>query len=199
MAPNAPQNSAGRSPVAAPDVDADDLELTRLIAACAARSSRALRQLYDRTAPQLLACMVRILKRRALAEEALQDVFVSIWQRAGQFESRRGRPRAWLMSIARYRAIDVSGRNAPSCIEEAEIEQLPQLVTEGGMDWAGAGRSAAALARCFELLSPDQRRGIELSIRRRGVARGHRTRHASAVGDGKELDPARARLAPAVP
>ena len=91
MAPNAPQNSAGRSPVASPDVDSDDLELTRLIAACAARNSQALRQLYDRTAPQLLACMVRILKRRALAEEALQDVFVSIWQRAGQFESRRGR------------------------------------------------------------------------------------------------------------
>jgi RNA polymerase sigma-70 factor (ECF subfamily) len=164
MAPNAPQNSAGRSQVAAPDVDAEDLELTRLIAACAARNSQALRQLYDRTAPQLLACMVRILKRRALAEEALQDVFVSIWQRAGQFESRRGRPRAWLMSIARYRAIDVLRSERAELYREAEIEQLPQLVTEGGMDWAGAGRSAAALARCFELLSPDQRRGIELAF-----------------------------------
>src|SRR5882672_6341263 len=107
MAPNAPQNAAGRSQIASPDVDADDVELTRLIAACAARNAQALRQLYDRTAPQLLACMVRILKRRALAEEALQDVFVSIWQRAGQFESARGRPMAWMMSIARYRAIDL--------------------------------------------------------------------------------------------
>ncbi len=62
MAPNAP-NAAGRAPIASPDVDTDDLELTRLIAACAARNSQALRQLYDRTAPQLLACMVRILKR----------------------------------------------------------------------------------------------------------------------------------------
>src|SRR5687767_13724742 len=100
MAPKAPSNAAGRN-IASPDVDSDDLELTQLIAACAARNSQALRQLYDRTAPQLLACMVRILKRRALAEEALQDVFVSIWQLAGQFESRRGRPRASLMSIAR--------------------------------------------------------------------------------------------------
>src|SRR3569832_857760 len=107
MAPNAPQNSAERSPVAAPDDEADEHEHTRQIAACAARNAQALRQLYDRTAPQLLACMVRILKRKALAEEALQDGFVSIWQRAGQFEARRGRPRAWLMSIARYRAIDV--------------------------------------------------------------------------------------------
>ena len=48
--------------------DLIDVELTQLIAACAARNAQALRQLYDRTAPQLLACMVRILKRKALAE-----------------------------------------------------------------------------------------------------------------------------------
>ncbi len=146
------------------DSDADDADLARLIAACAARDAQALRQLYDRTAPQLLACMVRILKRRALAEEALQDVFVSIWQRASQFESRRGRPRAWLMSIARYRAIDVLRAERADLYREAEIEQLPQLITEGGTDWAGAGRSAAALARCFDLLSAEQRRGIELAF-----------------------------------
>src|ERR1044071_9358868 len=105
-----------------PDGDGDDSELTGLIAACAARDSHALRQLYDRTAPQLLACMVRILKRRALAEEALQDVFVSIWQRASQFESRRGRPRAWLMSIARYRAIDVLRSERTELYRAAEIE-----------------------------------------------------------------------------
>ena len=38
------------------------------------------------------------------------------------------------------------------------------FVTEGASDWSGAGRSAAALARCFELLSADQRRGIELAF-----------------------------------
>jgi len=66
MAPKAPSPAAG--PISlSPESDADDLELTRLIAACAARNAQALRQLYDRTAPQLLACMVRILKRRALA------------------------------------------------------------------------------------------------------------------------------------
>ena len=66
-----------------------DAELERLIRACAARDRVALRQLYDLMAGQMLACMLRILKRRALAEEALQDVFVSIWQRAAQFESAR--------------------------------------------------------------------------------------------------------------
>jgi RNA polymerase sigma-70 factor (ECF subfamily) len=163
MAPKAP-NLARQTIGAAADADPDDAELTQLIASCAARDARALRELYDRTAPQLLACMVRILKRKALAEEALQDVFVSIWQRAGQFEARRGRPRAWLMSIARYRAIDVLRAERAELYREAEIDQLPQLVTEGASDWSGAGRSAAALARCFELLSADQRRGIELAF-----------------------------------
>src|SRR3569833_4167949 len=80
-----------------------DSELERLIAGCAKREARALRGLYDITSSQLLACMIRILKRRALAEEALQDVFVSVWQRAAQYESRRGRPWTWLVSIARHR------------------------------------------------------------------------------------------------
>jgi RNA polymerase sigma factor (sigma-70 family) len=140
-----------------------DTELEQLIAACAAKDSRALRRLYDLTSPQLLACMVRILKRRALAEEALQDVFVSIWQRASQYETRRGRARAWLVSIARHRAIDVLRQERAELYRETEIDELPQLVVEGGTDWSTAGRSSAALQRCFELLSIDQRRGIELA------------------------------------
>src|SRR6185437_17038444 len=84
-----------------------DERLSGLLDRCAAGDSGALQALYELASPLLFGCLTRILKRKALAEEALQDVFVSIWQRAGQFEARRGRPRAWLMSIARYRAIDV--------------------------------------------------------------------------------------------
>lgn len=164
MAPKAPRTAAGQVPASAFDADPEEAELARLIAACAARDAQALRQLYERTAPRLLACMVRILKRKALAEEALQEVFVSIWQRASQFEARRGRPLAWLISIARYRAIDIVRAERADLYCEAEIEQLPHLVTESPGDWSSAGRSAAALARCFEALSPDQRRGIELAF-----------------------------------
>ena len=60
MAPKAP-NLAGQPAGTMPEADADDGELTQLIASCAARDAQALRQLYDRSAPQLLACMVRIL------------------------------------------------------------------------------------------------------------------------------------------
>jgi RNA polymerase sigma-70 factor (ECF subfamily) len=141
-----------------------DEELERLIAACAARDSNALRRLYDAMAPYLLASMVRILKRQALAEEALQDVFVSIWQRAAQFEKQRGRPRAWLVSIARNRAIDVLRTERSHLYQDDAHDDLAQIPLEADADWSSAGRSSAALENCFKQLNPDQRRGIELAF-----------------------------------
>ena len=53
-----------------------DDELARLVQACAARDRQALRQLYDLMAGQMLASLLRILKRRALAEEALSLIHI---------------------------------------------------------------------------------------------------------------------------
>jgi RNA polymerase sigma-70 factor (ECF subfamily) len=141
-----------------------DDELAPLVHACAARDRQALRKIYDLMAAQMLASMMRILKRRALAEEALQDVFVSIWQRAAQFQGTRGPARIWLLAIARHRAIDVLRSERMDLYREADIESLPQSTIEGVGDWSSAGLSAAALERCFEELSGDQRRGIELAF-----------------------------------
>lgn len=146
------------------DVTTIDAELERLVRAIASRDRLALRALYERMAAQMLACMMRILKRRALAEEALQDVFVSIWQRAAQFHSGRGAARIWLMSIARHRAIDVLRAERGELYRETQIEQLPEAEADSASDWSSSGRSAAALARCFSALSREQRRGIELAF-----------------------------------
>src|SRR5580704_7774485 len=145
-------------------VNSLDEELARLVRECAAHDRQALRKIYDLMAGQMLASMVRILRRRALAEEALQDVFVSIWQRAEQFEGGRGPARIWLMAIARHRAIDVLRSERVDLYREADVEQLPQTAMEGISDWSSAGRSAAALARCFQELTGEQRRGIELAF-----------------------------------
>jgi RNA polymerase sigma-70 factor (ECF subfamily) len=141
-----------------------DDELAQLVQACAARDRQALRRIYDLMAAQMLASLVRILKRRALAEEALQDVFVSIWQRAAQFDGTRGSARIWLLAIARHRAIDVLRSERVDLYREADVEQMAEPAMEGAGDWSSAGRSAAALARCFAELSGEQRRGIELAF-----------------------------------
>jgi RNA polymerase sigma-70 factor (ECF subfamily) len=73
-------------------VSVSDEELRALLDRCAAADGAALRRLYDLTSPLLFACLVRILRRRGLAEEALQDVFVAIWQRAGRLRATRNSP-----------------------------------------------------------------------------------------------------------
>ncbi len=71
-----------------------DERLRWLLRKCAAADSEALQLLYTLVSPILFASIIRILRRPALAEEALQDVFISIWQKAGKFSTARGRPTA---------------------------------------------------------------------------------------------------------
>src|SRR5580692_6262320 len=99
-----------------------DRQLEGLLNRCAAADSQALQRLYGLVSPILFAAITRILRRRALAEEALQDVFISIWEQAGQFTAARGRPMTWMMSIARYRAIDLLRRErfAPALAAQPE-------------------------------------------------------------------------------
>jgi DNA-directed RNA polymerase specialized sigma24 family protein len=57
-------------------------EMAALIAACARGEHAALRVIYESEAPRLLAIALRLLKRRSLAEDAVQDAFVKIWNPA---------------------------------------------------------------------------------------------------------------------
>src|ERR1700737_4817564 len=117
--PTAAMVCAHVNPIAESPTEFDE-QLLNLLGRCAAADSSALQRLYELASPLLFASLTRILRRRALAEEALQDVFVSIWQRASQFSAARGRPMAWMMSIARYRAIDLlrHERAAPLLVPE---------------------------------------------------------------------------------
>ena len=75
-----------------PSQDATQAErLELLLGRCAQRDERALQELYQLISGQLLGVLMRILRRRAVAEEALQDVMVKIWERADQYVAYRGR------------------------------------------------------------------------------------------------------------
>jgi RNA polymerase sigma-70 factor (ECF subfamily) len=144
---------------------AGDGDLERLLERCARRDPQAFQALYERAAPQLLACLMRILRRRAVAEEALQDVFVSIWERSDQYQSYRGRAMAWLVSVARYRAIDLLRRDArrPALVmDQAELSQVPAEEDPAGE--ALTARDASALGHCLGQLESQQRRCVELAF-----------------------------------
>ncbi|MEP6921410.1 MAG: sigma-70 family RNA polymerase sigma factor [bacterium] len=66
----------------------------------------ALARLYDRYRLILFGLLVRILNSREEAEDVLQEVFLQVWRRAGDFDEQRGRPFTWLVTLARSRAID---------------------------------------------------------------------------------------------
>ena len=141
----------------------DGAELEALLARCAAGDRSALETLYVRVAPLLLAVLVRMLKRRDAAEDALQDVFVSVWQRARQFDPIRGRALAWLVSMARYRAIDLQRATRPA-VALTEVSALePQLQSEGPAETSEMLGTGALLLRCLEQVAAPQRRCLMLA------------------------------------
>lgn len=139
-------------------------EIARLLAACARQDRQAFQRLYEMSSPQLFGCLVKMLRNRALAEEALQDVFVQVWRRAAEFQRDRGSSWAWLIAITRYRAIDLQRRERrltgenPEGIEDIAGDEEPHddRMTLGH-------RAAAALDRCVAALQPRQRDCILLA------------------------------------
>src|SRR5688500_13196389 len=82
---------------------ADDLTLLQRIAA---RDDAAMAELYDRHGRLAYASIRRIVQSQADAEEVLQETFVRVWSRADTYDARLGSPAAWVVRIARNRAID---------------------------------------------------------------------------------------------
>ncbi len=77
-----------------------------LIRAVARGDQQAFADLYDRYSSILFGLLLRILNGRAEAEDVLQEVFIQVWQKAGDFNEDRGRAFTWLVTLARSRAID---------------------------------------------------------------------------------------------
>ncbi|HEY9045339.1 MAG TPA: sigma-70 family RNA polymerase sigma factor [Ohtaekwangia sp.] len=71
-----------------------------------AKDRSALAYLYDHYAGALYGVIFRILKKEAIAEEVLQDVFLKIWDRFDQYDPSKGKLFTWLLNIARNQAID---------------------------------------------------------------------------------------------
>jgi RNA polymerase sigma-70 factor (ECF subfamily) len=135
--------------------DDGDAMLTALLARCAGGDAAAFRALYSAQAPRMHGLAMRITRDPALAADAMHDAFVQVWKHAVRFDPERGAAGAWLTSIVRYRALDITrrrvreqpGYEAPEQEDESP-DALAQLV---------ASAEGAALRRCLEELEPDRR------------------------------------------
>jgi RNA polymerase sigma-70 factor, ECF subfamily len=145
------------------ETQASDLE--GLIARCAAGDSAALRLLYQNTSAQLFGVLKRILLRADLAEEALQDVYVSIWRNAKEYRASKGAVFTWMTSIARYRAIDIkrSRSHEVSFADPAEYVREDLDVAADLANVAGHDADVERLKRCLGELGLMQRNAVCLA------------------------------------
>ena len=94
-----------------------DVPLATLLAAVARREQRALRAIYDREGTRLFGIAMAILRDRPAAADAVQDAFLKLWERAGQYDAARGEAGAWIAAVVRHSALDVArrrGREIPT-------------------------------------------------------------------------------------
>jgi RNA polymerase sigma-70 factor (ECF subfamily) len=131
-------------------------ELVEALQRTARGDKAAFRLVYEATSLKLYGIVVRILGRRDLADEILQEVYVRVWQRAGDFNTSSGSPITWLAAIARNLALDEARRKTPRSIEEfPEVLQLPS--DDDPLATLERSQDYLRLRACLDRLEPDKR------------------------------------------
>jgi RNA polymerase sigma-70 factor (ECF subfamily) len=122
----------------------------------------ALTALYDRYAGYVYAVALRVLGDRHLAEEVLQDTFLNCWNRVETYQPARGRVVAWLIGIARHRAVDVlrSRSNQARRRETATLTETNEIPTPDDTDLF---LLRDVLSNALAELPQEQRQVIELA------------------------------------
>ncbi len=145
--------------------------LSDLIARSALKDQRAFKQLYDATSAKLYPVALRILRRQQLAEDVLQEAFVSIWQRADSFIGTECHPMTWLTSIVRNRSIDtLRAQKAEVSLtrEDSESEGDAQMEIEDDgptpLQLLVSAADARQLRHCLDGLEAAQRQSIALAF-----------------------------------
>lgn len=111
---------------------------------------------YTRYAGRVLAYARQLSRRREMAEDVTQEVFVAVWRRAASYRPERGDPAGWLYTITRNKLVD-QWRRAGETQDLEEIGDLRLAEAEEGGDLRLTMRQA--LAR----VAPEQRRAIEMA------------------------------------
>ena len=141
-------------------------DLVDLMRRVAARDRDAFEDLYRATSAKLYGIVVGILVRRSLADEALQDVYTRIWERAGDFDPAKGSPIAWMAAVARNRALDDLRR-----ARAAPVSTLPEgfdIASEEGnaLDAMEGNERLRALMGCLDRLDGEKREAVLLAYYR---------------------------------
>lgn len=130
-------------------------DIADLISRCAMRDRAAFKTLYERTSAKLFGVTLRILKDRSEAEEAIQEVYVKIWQRADRYVAGNTSPISWLVAVARNHALDLLRARRPVSDDLDVALEVP----DGGPSPERAAEDAeerGQIERCLGTLEPDR-------------------------------------------
>lgn len=137
-------------------------ELETALAACARGDRNGLRRIFDSEAARLVAVAERIVRRRDLAEEVVQEAFIRIWTSARQYAPERGSARGWIYAIVRNRALnmlrdgkreDLVGEDRLETLQDTD--QLDQILAA----WNRLDQNSR-LRECLGTLDEIKRKGI---------------------------------------
>ena len=132
-----------------------------LIVQVAAQDRSAFRQLYADTSAKLFGVLIRILGTRAEAEDALQEVYTRVWLKAGRYEAGKGRGMTWLITIARYHAIDRARARPDRRTDGAEALDSVADKSPTAETVMMARSEAGRIARCFDKLEGDRAAAVK--------------------------------------
>lgn len=143
-------------------------DLADLLDRVAARDSSAFAALYKQTSARLYGLMVLLLPR-ADAGDVLQEAYIRIWTKAGEFDPLRGSASAWMATICRNCAIDQLRRARPTSLEDLP-ESLEPASELDPLAIRERSEALAALVRCLQELG-EEKRAVVLLAYYRGLSR----------------------------
>ncbi len=126
---------------------------------------RALGVIFDRHAGAAFSLAYRMCGRRAMAEDIVQDAFLSLWRGAAAYDSGRGSVRSWLLGAVHHKAIDsfrhASAKTGRDVSDDDAVARLP--ASERPEREVERRDEARQVRSALEQLPPEQRRVIELA------------------------------------
>lgn len=147
----------------------DPQQLKTWLAAVVHKDTQAFRCLYDATSPKLFGFALRILIKRELAEEVLQESFVNVWNNAGSYQASLAAPMTWMTTIVRNKAFDLLRKlEHPVEIDadtfDKDVMEAMQSTDPTPIESLQLSADSKALARCLTRLEALHRQAIALAF-----------------------------------
>jgi len=152
---------AERGPASVRDVGGTD---SLLAARLAAGDDRALAEAFDRLGPAVYGVALRVLGERHAAQDVVQEVFVELWARPDRYDPAAGTLRAYLLVLARHRAVDALRSELRRIARQERHHRLSPAPEQPPVcDEVMAAEAASAVRAAVRQLPEAQRRVVELA------------------------------------